>query len=578
MQIELTKFRHKFDEIVTRYFARWIGTGRWLSMAMLSTLHIALWLGVESIWSRPFLFAHLGLFLLWQPLWRGEDKLSGRRAATIIAFSAIALAWLNWWMLAFWVSGLFSLVGGRVFTFQSIWQRLRYLLVMGYLLAVLLFWVTPQLFELSSTGEASRDLMEVVLPLLLLLMLVVPHEYERLKKSIAVDLIYSILLFMLVAMLVLGSLAFMTLGKVDYFQALMRTLFVIAILLFVLGWLWNPRLGFTGFQTIFSRYFLNVGTPFEVWIRQLAQTAQQDVSPSAFLAIATGYLAEVPGLAGLSWESETGSGKHGGSSKYRIDVQDHDLYMVLFTRQQVAPAVLMHIKLLTQMLAYFYQSKRREQRLREMVHLQAVHETGARLTHDLKNMLQSLLALIAIAEQQPQQAQPILQSQLPLLAQRIELTLGKLKTPKYEADTSRMPLAQWWNSLQQRHQFRNLEWSSLGDLAGHIIPYALFDSVADNLIDNARNKRMREPEIGVKVSLCPHPLSLTVCDSGSAIPQYMASQLLQTVQESEDGFGVGLFQAARWAEQSGYSLKLKDNLAGKVCFVLIEATRPIIAA
>jgi signal transduction histidine kinase len=573
MQEKLTKFRHISDENLTPYSGRWIGSGRWLSMAMLATLHIALWAGVESIWSRPFLFAHLGLFLLWQPLWRGEERLTTRSAVTIVGFSVIALIWLNWWILAFWVSGLFSLVGGRVFTFQSIWQRVRYLLVMGYLLAVLLFWVAPQLFELSKTSEASRSLMEVVLPLLLVLMLVVPHEFEKLKKSIAVDLIYSILLFMLLTLLVLGSLAFMTLGHVDYFQALMRTLFVMALLLFVLGWLWNPRLGFTGFQSIFLHYFFNIGTPFEHWIKQLAQTAQQDISPSAYLNIATGYLVEIPWLAGLTWKSDVGQGTQGGSSLHRIEVLDHDLHLVLFARQQVAPAVLMHIKLLSQMLAYFYQSKRREQRLREMVHLQAVHETGARLTHDLKNMLQSLLALISIAEQKPSQAQPILQSQLPMLAQRIELTLNKLKTPKQEADTSRMPLAQWWLAMQQRHQFRNLEWVSDGDLDGLSIPFALFDSIVDNLIDNARNKRLREPATGVQVSLRAHPLSLSVCDSGSAIPENLASQLLQTVMESEDGFGVGLFQSARLAEQSGFRLELMENLRGKVCFELTEAPK-----
>jgi signal transduction histidine kinase len=235
--------------------------------------------------------------------------------------------------------------------------------------------------------------------------------------------------------------------------------------------------------------------------------------------------------------------------------------------------VLMHIQLLAQMLAYFYQSKRREQRLREMARLQAVHETGARLTHDLKNMLQSLFALISIAEQQPAQAQPILQQQLPVMAQRIELTLSKLKIPRHEVETSMMPLATWWSGLQQRHQYRNLEWLNVDSLGEHDIPFSLFDSIADNLIDNARNKRLHEPHIVVQLSLRSQPLSLTLCDSGSEIPESLASQLLHTVVESEDGLGVGLFQAARWAEQSGYRLLLKENRRGRVCFELVELQR-----
>jgi signal transduction histidine kinase len=263
----------------------------------------------------------------------------------------------------------------------------------------------------------------------------------------------------------------------------------------------------------------------------------------------------------------------GQLSPYKIELVEHDLHLILFTRQRVAPTVLMHIQLLAQMLAYFYQSKRREQRLREMARLQAVHETGARLTHDLKNMLQSLFSLISIAEQQPAQAQPILQNQLPVMAQRIELTLSKLKIPQHEVEASVMPLASWWNGLQQRHQYRNLEWLNEGALDEQTIPYNLFDSVVDNLIDNARNKRLHESNIIVQVSLRSHPVGLTVCDSGSEIPESVVSQLLHTVVESEDGLGVGLFQAARWAEQSGYRLLLKENRRGRVCFELVEVKR-----
>jgi signal transduction histidine kinase len=90
------------------------------------------------------------------------------------------------------------------------------------------------------------------------------------------------------------------------------------------------------------------------------------------------------------------------------------------------------------------------------------------------------------------------------------------------------------------------------------------------LIDNARNKRLREPDITVQVSLRLRPLSLSVCDSGSAIPAEVASRLLHTVVKSEDGFGIGLFQAARWAEQSGFRLLLQENREGRVCFELVE--------
>ncbi len=65
-------------------------SGRWLSFAMLVTLHVALLVGTESLWMRPVMLMHLGMFLLWQPLWRGESKLHTGGAAFIIVWNLVA--------------------------------------------------------------------------------------------------------------------------------------------------------------------------------------------------------------------------------------------------------------------------------------------------------------------------------------------------------------------------------------------------------------------------------------------------------------------------------------------------------
>ena len=103
-------------------------------------------------------------------------------------------------------------------------------------------------------------------------------------------------------------------------------------------------------------------------------------------------------------------------------------------------------------------------------------------------------------------------------------------------------------------------------LAGSPFPVALFDCVADNLIDNASNKRLREPSITISATLSCDPLSLSISDNGSAIPGAVALQLLNTIVPSEDGMGIGLYQVARWAAQSGYHLELSENMKGKVTF------------
>ena len=543
-------------------------SSRWLPLTMLALLHLALWLGVDNIWSRPFLLTHLGLFLLWQPLWRGEQELRAGSAVFIVCASVVTIWWLNWWVLAFWVSGLFALVGGRVFAFHARWQRLRYMLVMVYLLAVLLLWIAPQLFALPAIADATRSLMGVALPMLLTGMALVPSEREQAETAQAVDFIYSLLLFMLLTLLVLGSLAFMTLEHVDYLDALLRTLFILALMLFALGWLWNPRLGFSGLQPVFSRYLLNIGTPFEVWLKQLAEAARQEPNPAIFLSRATDHLAALPWLSGLAWASDEGRGSLGTLTLHRIEVTEHDLHLTLFSRQAISPSVLLHSHLLTRLLGHFYQAKRREQRLREMTRLQAIYETGARLTHDLKNILQSLLALTSIAQHREADAAPLLRQQLPVLAQRIELTLSKLKAPQQEIAPTMLPLAVWWENLRQRHQGGAVEWINEQGAIEKLIPASLFDFVVDNLIANASSKRQREPGIYIRATLQAQPFSLSVCDGGSAIPAQIASQVLRTIVPSEDGLGIGLYQAAGWAAQLGYRLALRENGMGAVCFEL----------
>jgi signal transduction histidine kinase len=546
-------------------------SSRWLSFAMLVDLHMALWLGTQSLWMRPLLLMHLGLFLLWQPLWRGEQKLRTGGAAFIIAMSLIAIFLLNWWVLAFWVSVLFALVGGRVFSFHARWQRVYYLLVMAYLLTILILYIAPSLFKLPAMEEVMTNLMNAGLPLLLVIMALIPVERVQAETEQAVDFIYILLLFTLLTLLVLGSLAFMTLGHIDYLDALLRTLFIIAVMLLALGGLWNPRLGFSGFQALFSRYLLTIGTPLEIWLERLSAAANQEQNPEAFLVRATEYLTEMSWISGLSWVSDCGHGTLGTSSPHRIEMSDQDLNLTLFSRQAVSPTVLLHVRLLTQLMGHFYQAKRREQSLREITRQQVIYETGARLTHDLKNMLQSLFALTSVAQHQPEKAQPILQRQLPVLTQRIELILTKLKTPQAQDEEVEMPLATWWEGLRQRHPHRDIVWNVPKGLDERLIPAPLFDCVADNLIDNACKKRQNELGITVSVSLEVEPFCLSISDSGSAIPSGIAHQLLNTIVSSEDGMGVGLYQVARWAAQSGYRLELSENKKEKVTFRLTKA-------
>ncbi len=547
---------------------------RLLLLAMIWLLHGALMLGVASPWVHPLLLAHLGLFLLWQPLWRGERTVGRGALAFIMLAATVAIFWLSWWTIAFWLIGLFGLVGSRIFIFRDRSARLLSLALMVYLLSALLLWAVPNLFSDSTAIQVGHILIWYVLPLLLLVMALIPLSREPAGSTHTVDFIYSLLLLLLLLLMVLGTLAYMLLGRMDYIEALLRTLFLVGLVLLVLGGLWKPRFGFSGLQVIFTRHLLNVGTPFENWLAGLTEAARNEPDPPSYLRRAIALLEDFSWLSGLSWQSPDGTGQFGQFSGYSEVVQEGELRLTLYARQPINPTLLLHIKLLVQLLGYFYQAKQREQSLREITRLQAVYETGSRLTHDLANMLQSLLALASIAQSREQRSQQLLQQQLPLLTQRIEMTLRKLKRPLLESETAQLALNAWWDGLRQRNQFQDIEWHAPASLPDTDIPAPLFDCIADNLIDNALRKRQAEPGITVSIGIQAEPLRLIACDSGSPVPQGVAANLLRGAVVSEHGLGIGLYQAARWAAQLGYRLRLAGNQPGKVCFELTLADRP----
>ena len=558
--------------MLTLKIANYLHSGRWLLPAMLWLLHGAIVFGAHSPWAPPLLLTHFGLFLLWQPLWRGERPV-GRGAFLFIGVAATAaMVWLSWWTIAIWLTGLFGLLGARVFVFRERWTRLLYLMVTVYVLAVLLLWVVPNLFAAQSievaTIEIGRILAWYVLPLLLLVITVLPGNKKSRESAQTVDFIYSLLLFMLLTLVVLGSLAFMTLGRLDYLDALLRTLFLIGLILLSFGVLWNPRFGFNGLQVMFSRYLLNVGTPFESWLSQLTEAAQREPDAAAYLRRAVALLGDLPWLSGLSWQSLHTTGQLGSASEHSVVVQEEGLRLTLYAQQALNLTLLLHINLLVQLIGYFYQAKQREQSLRNITRLQAVYETGSRLTHDLKNMLQSLLSLTAIAQSREERAQQLLQQQLPLLTQRIERTLLKLQQPHIESEAAQLALNAWWETLRLRNQYQLIDWRAPDNLPDKNIPAAMFDCVIDNLLDNVLRKRQSETGISLSVEIRLDPIRLIVCDDGEPIQETITATLLHSVVVSENGLGIGLYQAARWAEQLGYRLTLTSNLVGNVCFEL----------
>jgi signal transduction histidine kinase len=547
------------------------GRWRWLMLAMLVCLHFAATRGVEDIWARGLMMAHLGLFLVWQPFIQAGQRLKVSEIFLIVLITVGILAFLNWWMLGLWVVVLAGIVGGKVFLFQARWLRVFYLTVFSYLVALLLLWVVPSGFPNTRPDEVMHLLALYGLPLLFLVMAAIPVESDTAEPQV-VDFFYASMIFLLLVALVLGSFAFMTVGGKSYVLALMFSLFVIAAVLLFLSLAWNPRAGFSGLQMVFSRYLLSIGLPFEQWLHFLAELSRSESRPEQFLKEACGGLGRLSWVTGGSWMTASDSGEFGTPTKYTVDYAGREVSMRLYCRHRPSPSLVWHFNLLGQLVGQFYVAKQRELKLQQQTYVQALHETGARMTHDVKNLLQTLNVLCSAAERDPDgdpgALQGLMRRHLPTVLQRLQQTLDKLQRP--QIDSGRFITTEaWWESLQKTYQLRGVVFDATALDAGILLPKDLFDSASENLLQNALEKRKVDPDVQVTVSLdCGDEIVLRVCDSGRPVARNVLQGLLRGPVPSETGYGIGLYQVARQAEMSGFSFRLAGNEQGQVCFEL----------
>ncbi len=566
----MTALTRAYPVLIGRYW-------RLLFVAMLVLLHFTAMRGVEDVWARALMLAHFGLFILWQPFMRGEQNLTPLQVSIIALVCVLVLFFWNWWLMLLWLCVLAGVIGGKVFLFQARWQRYFYLTVLLYLVSLLLIWVFPQLLPAFSRERELTQFAQYGLPLLFLVMLVLPTETDTGDTPQVVDFFYSAFLFMIIALLVLGSFAFMTLGRVNYPIALTYSLLLIAGVLLLLGLTWNPRAGFSGLSMLFSRYLLSVGLPFEKWLYFLAELSQLEMQPEKFLEQACAGLGKLPWVSGGTWRSSVYSGEFGQPNKNTVEYADQELQLRVYTRYNLSPALTWHFHLLGQMLGEYYTAKLREQKLQQQSYLQAVYETGARMTHDVKNLLQSLNVLCAAAEQEgggSDELQALMRRQLPVITQRLEQTLDKLRRPAIDnRDTVRART--WWQDLQRSYAGENVGFRE-GEIGGEaLLPRELFDSASDNLIQNAMAKRKLQGDFAISISFdCRDGARLEVRDGGRAIAPEIARELLRGPVSSDSGLGIGLYQVARQAEASGFALVLTHNEDGRVSFVLSGAFKP----
>jgi hypothetical protein len=508
----------------------------------------------------------LGLFLIWQPFVAGERRINLRQGAILLGAVLASTILLGPWLLLIWCGALAAAIGGRVLWTERRSERSGYLLAFGYLVGITVLGVVPEISPAVALDPALRGVLARFMPFVLPLLLFFPAQAPQRKSGEAFDLFYGMLVFLVLAVFVLGALAYMLVGGAGYVESLFKTSLAVAGALLVVAWAWNPRAGFSGIGSAISRYLLSVGMPLEQWLVQLSEESERHTDPSRFLEAVMQRLKGMPWVLGVSWKSGQSAGQSGEQTAYVHSCQANELALSVHFRHAPSPAMRWHVEWLLRLAVEFYLVKRQTYQLQRMGYVQAIYETGARVTHDVKNLLQSLQVLCYAANQpgDPAEVAALLGRQLPQIADRLKATLEKLQSPQIES-LEQVAAATWWRRFKDRYAHLPVDWQGDPGADGSL-PGALFDSVAENLLQNALAKRQRQPGLAISVAFADG--WLTVADDGAAIASELADVLLSEPVNSEDGLGIGLYHAARQADGVGYSLVLAENRQGRVAFTL----------
>ena len=535
---------------------------------MLETLHFATWYDFGSYLSQSLLLVHFGMFLIWQPVQKGDRQISWIGSLLFIVFTLALVYWINWLSITIWLVLLIGFVGGRV-TIRR-FERNVYMLVMAYLMFELLISNIPQMFDLK-LNRTIFNIFQIGLPFLPLVLLLTSGKLIK-KTNESVDILLATTISFLAIILALGSLVLMYHDGTDYIAALIVSLIAVGLVLISISWLLSPHSGFSGLAQLWTRSLLNIGTPFEQWLANLSEQRQTQQSAQAFLATAMGELVSLPWIAGARWTEGTTNEVYGEITRHEIHLTISDHPITLFTHVPPAGVMSLHCSLLVQLIDTFYTAKKQEQELAQKAHLHAIYETGARVTHDIKNLLQSLQTMTTLIETNSKETREkslmLLKKQLPHISQRLQLALQKLQAPEKET-SSHILAADWWEELSTRLEESNIRFN---DYIKHdlLIPEELFNSVVENLIENAIHKRQVDPDIIITVTLKTDikTIVLNVTDTGHAIDGGIAKLIFKEHVPSDSGHGIGLYQASRQAESLNYSLQLIENHDGNVSFEL----------
>ncbi|VAW67476.1 hypothetical protein MNBD_GAMMA10-1739 [hydrothermal vent metagenome] len=534
---------------------------------MLLLLHLALH---QHYGNSPlvlaFLLAHSGFFLLWQPALNAAYNVHFKTLLPILVINFLLYFLLGDWFIAIWIILLIGLTSGSALIGGV--RRSLYALAAVILFLQLSLILTPRIFRLDTLDKQLEQFIFYGLIIGCALIIVWPGKKVR---GVKIDYLHSLLISFGLFNFYITSMLISFTSDIYYLQAFLVTALSIGILFILLSIIWLPRYGITGFSQIWEQHVLNIGNPFETWVKQTALLDQnKKITPALFLKNSIERLLTLSWVSAIHWSDTKTQKLYGEKTRYQTTFSDNNIQISLYSHAPMGSALKIHAHLLLHLLIYFYTSKLREITLKNQAHLKAVYETGSKLTHDIKNILQALQALTSVVQtsDNPTNSHQLMEKQLPLLTQRLKNTLDKLQT-KTDTGLSFALVSTWWKELQSRYHGRDIIFTGSAELEISI-DTDVFNSILENLLENSRSKRRSHPEIEITASLgvVNKQVVVQVCDTGEPVPDSKTDALFKQILPSNDGYGIGLYQCAQLAARNGFKLCLLHNTEGNVCFQL----------
>ncbi|MFT7557087.1 MAG: hypothetical protein ACI9LO_003421, partial [Planctomycetota bacterium] len=356
--------------------------------SILLVYHLLIWWVDDHLLQFSLSFILYGLFLLWQPLWSKEARITNKPVYVVAAvFLFLSYSFPNE-SLVFFGLMLSGLIGSRLLNQSS--YRSFDLLALLIIILEMIVGLVPDTFRQIELPALFADYMQTLTLVPVLLFYFAPNPDLRQQGRSQVDLMHGMLTATLVFIVLLGGIVINLLYGVDYIDGLLLTVFIVSTLTIGISWFWNPGVGYSGVGVLWNRYAMTIGGPFETWINTLTTLIEEPyLTPAEYLEAACENLIENDWLNGIHWDFENFKIRAGSETGTRHEHQlEPNTKVVFYFKSNPGTALVQHTVLLIRMAYQFYLAKINQQKMRAQEHFATIHHTGARLTHDIKNILQ----------------------------------------------------------------------------------------------------------------------------------------------------------------------------------------------